>query len=56
MIFVANVFDSDGRRYIVGKFYKIETTDEELLVAVKEIQEEWGKSIFYCDARFLSLS
>lgn len=49
---VVNVFDPDGRAYAVDEFYKRETTDEELAQAAKELQEEWGKGTFWCDARF----
>ncbi len=49
---VANAFDPDGRGYVVDEFYKTETTDEELADAAKEMQDEWGKGTFYCDARF----
>ncbi len=49
---IANAFDPDGRGYAVDEFYKTETTDEELAEAAKEMQDEWGKGTFYCDARF----
>ncbi len=49
---VANAFDPDGRGYVVDEFYKRETTDEELAEAAKDMQAEWGKGVFYCDARF----
>ena len=49
---VANVFDPDGRGYVVDEFYKTETTDEQLAEACKEMQTEWGRGVFYCDARF----
>ena len=49
---VANAFDPDRRGYVVDEFYKTETTDEELAAAAKEMQNEWGKGVFYCDARF----
>ncbi len=49
---VANAFDPDGRGYVVDEFYKTETTDEELADAAKDMQTEWGKGVFYCDARF----
>jgi hypothetical protein len=49
---VANAFDPDGRGYVVDEFYKTETTDEQLVDAAKEMQDEWGKGVFYCDARF----
>ncbi len=49
---IANAFDPDGRGYVVEEFYKTETTDEELLEAAVEMEDTWGKGIFYCDARF----
>ena len=49
---VANAFDPDRRGYVVDEFYKTETTDEELAAAAKEMQDEWGRGVFYCDARF----
>ena len=49
---VVNAFDPDGRAYAVDEFYKRETTDEELAEAAKELQDEWGKGTFWCDARF----
>jgi hypothetical protein len=49
---VANAFDPDGRGYVVDEFYKTETTDEELAEAALEMQNEWGRGVFYCDSRF----
>jgi len=49
---IANAFDPDGRGYVVDEFYKTETTDEELLEAAVEMENNWGKGTFYCDARF----
>jgi hypothetical protein len=49
---VANAFDSDGRGFVVDEFYKRETTDEELAEAAKDMQNQWGRGVFYCDARF----
>lgn len=50
-VIVANAFDPDGRGYVVDEFYKSETSDEELAEAALEMQKEWGKGEFYCDAR-----
>ncbi len=49
---MANAFDHDGRGYFVDEFYKTETTDEQLLEACVDLEDEWGKGAFYCDGRF----
>ncbi len=49
---VANAFDSDGRGYVVDEFYRSETSDESLAESALEMQKEWGRGVFYCDARF----
>jgi hypothetical protein len=46
---ISNIFDPDSRGYVVDEFYKAETTDEELVEAAKEMQNEWGKCTFSCD-------
>ncbi len=49
---MANAFDHDGRGYFVDEFYKTETTDEQLLEACVDLENQWGKGVFYCDGRF----
>lgn len=49
---MANAFDHDGRGYFVDEFYKTETTDEQLLEACVELEDQYGKGPFYCDGRF----
>jgi hypothetical protein len=49
---VANAFDPDGRGYVVDEFYRSETSDEELAEAALEMQKEWGRGEFFCDARY----
>ena len=49
---IANAMDPDQRAHAVDEFYKTQCTDEDIVAAAKEMQDEWGKGTFYCDARY----
>jgi hypothetical protein len=47
-VIVAILVDNNGRCYIVDEFYEIEFDPDKRWEAAQEMQEKWGKGIFWC--------
>jgi len=42
-------FDGDRRAYILDEYYKPQIRNEDLIIIIRELQQEWGEGPLYCD-------
>ena len=47
---IAVGYDGDGRTYVLEEFYQARVHVETLIQEAKEMQQQWGSGIFYCDS------